>query len=69
MTLTATAGESEGSGAEDGPGGAAAGRGATSDVPSKDAYAAGAGGRHGAEKRKRRGFPAGRKTRPIIPLE
>ena len=51
MMLTATAGESEGSGTEDGPGGTVAGRGATSDATSKDADAAGAGGRHGAEKK------------------
>ena len=50
MTLTAMAGESEGSGAEDKPGGEAANRGAPSDATSKDADAAGAGGRHESGK-------------------
>ena len=44
--LTAREEESEGNGTEDGPGGAAAGGGATPE----DADAAGAEGRHGAKK-------------------
>ena len=51
MTRTGTAEESEESGAEDGPGGAAAGWGATLDATSEDADAAGAKGRYGAKKR------------------
>ena len=51
MTLTATAGESEGSGTEDGPRGAAAGGGATLEAISEDADTAGEGDRHGSEKR------------------
>ena len=75
MTLKETAEELERSGAEYGPGGAAAGGGATSDTNSKDADAAGAGGRHGAEKRERervsgrRENLARRKTWPASPLE
>ena len=53
MMLTATAEESEGSGAEDDPGGAVAGVGATSDETSKEAAATGAGGCHRAKKRER----------------
>ena len=75
MTLKETAEELEGSDAEYGPGGAAAGGGATLDTKSKDADAAGAGGRHGAEKRERervsgrRENLARRKTWPASPLE
>ena len=50
-TLTEMSEESEGSVAEDKPRVATAGGGATSDATSKDADAAGAGGRHGAGKR------------------
>ena len=53
MTPTATSEELEGSGTENGPGGVAAGGGATSDATTGDADAAGAGGRHGADKRER----------------
>ena len=51
--LTATAGESDGSGAEDDPRDAAARGGATANVTSAAANKAGAGGRHGAKHRER----------------
>ena len=50
MALTATAGELEGSGVEDGPGGAADDGGNTLGVTSEDADASGAGGHNGAVK-------------------
>ena len=65
--LTATTGESEGRGAEDGPGGAAASGGATSESTSGNSDAAGARGRHGSEIGK--GLRACAKTRPASPLE
>ena len=66
--LTAKVRESEGSGAEAAPGGAAAGKGNTWDVTSEDAVAdeAGTGGRHGEKQRGRervsvrRGKPSGK---------
>ena len=61
MTLTATAEESEGSGAEDGPGGAAASGGTSSDATSKEADAAGVGVWHRSNQRKGRVLPPGRK--------
>ena len=64
-TLTAMEGESEESGAEDKPGGAAAGRDTTSDATSKDADAAGAGGRHGEERRETARV-AGRQENPAV---
>ena len=64
MTLTAMAGESEGSDVEDQPGGAAAGMGATSDDTSEDADSEGAVVRHGAGKRER-GRVAGRQENPV----
>ena len=51
--LTATSCESEGSGVEEIPGGAAAGGGDTWDIPTKDADATGAGSHHGEKKRGR----------------
>ena len=53
MMLTVMEKKSEGSGMEDGPGGAAAGRGSSSDATSKNVDSAEAGGHHGAEKRDR----------------
>ena len=65
-----TADELEGSGAENGPGGAVAVGGATSDATSEGADTAGVGGGgHGAEKGTRRRLPAGQKTRPASPSE
>ena len=66
--LTAKVRESEGSGAEAAPGGAAAGKGNTWDVTSEDAVVdeAGTGGRHGEKQRGRervsvrRGKPSGK---------
>ena len=49
--LTTRAGELEGSGTEDGPGGAAAGGSATLDATSEHADTTLAGGRHGAGNR------------------
>ena len=69
MTLTETAGASKGRGAENGPGGAEAGGGATSDATYADADAAVVGVYHGTEKGKGRGSPAGGKTRPASPKE
>ena len=66
MPLTPTTEEPEGSGMENGPGGAAAGGGATSDTTSEDADVEGAGSRLGRKKGKGRGSPAGRKTRPGV---
>ena len=51
--LTTTAGGAEGSGVDGIPGGTADGGGATSEATSKDADAAGVGGRHWAVKRER----------------
>ena len=69
MTPTETAEESEGSGMGNGPGCAAAVTGATLDATPVDADATGAGVCHGAEKRKGRGSPSGRKNRPSSPTE
>ena len=69
LTMVATSGESEGSGSEEGQGGAEAGKGVTLDTTSEDADAAVARGHHGEKKGKGRGLPAGRKTRPAIPLQ
>ena len=63
QALTETARESEGSGAETAPGGAAAGRGDTWDVTSEGADKAGSGGRHGAKQRVRERV-AGRRENP-----
>ena len=57
MTLTATAEALKGSGAEDGPGGAAAGRDATSGATNAEGSGAREGGSHGAVKRERKGVP------------
>ena len=57
MTLTVRAEESEVSGAEDGPRGAAAGRGASLDATSEDVDTEGARGHHGAEKSERERVP------------
>ena len=62
MMLTPTEEESEGSGAEYGPGGAAAGGGATLDATSKNADRSGAGDRHGAGKRERERVVGQQKT-------
>ena len=56
MTPAPTAEVPEGSGAETGPGGAAAGEGDTSNATAVEADAVGAGGCHGAEKRERERF-------------
>ena len=60
---TPTAEVPEGCGTETGPGGAAAGRGATSDVTAVEADTAGSGGRYGAENWERERV-AGRKENP-----
>ena len=52
--LTVTAGEMEGSGAKDSPGGAVASGGITTDVTSEDVDTTGPGGRNGAENRERK---------------
>ena len=68
MTLTSTAGESEGSGMEDGPGGTVSGGGAISDANSEDADAARSRGLHGAKKKgKREGcWPARKLFRRVL---
>ena len=53
MVQRETEEESEGSGAENGPGGSAAGGGATLEATSKDVDTGGVGGRHGVKKRER----------------
>ena len=52
--LTVTAGEMEGSGAKDSPGGAVASGGITTDVTSEDVDTTGPVGRNGAENRERK---------------
>ena len=61
--MTSTAGELEGSGTEDAPGGAVAGGGATSDATFENAAAAGARGCHGEGRGEREGY-AGRRENP-----
>ena len=69
QALTATAWESEGSGAEEVQGGVAAGRSDTWEVTSEDADAVVVGGRHGTKKGEGRGLLDGGKTRLESPLE
>ena len=63
QSLTMTVWKSEGSGAEEVPGGAAAGGGDAWEVTSEDADAAGAVGHHGAKKRVRERV-SGRRENP-----
>ena len=67
--LTATAGESKGSGAKYDPGDAEASGGSTSEATSGDVDTSGADGRHWAGKGKWRFLMASVKTRPASPLE